>query len=392
VARSLTRSAGGGAITTAVTAGARYAIGYEGGGTFAAADCAGSAITGPERLDGGSGGTWSRPPAVLDSLDPACYITPTAGTTPVTLALRPTGRLTGEVELHGFDPGEFTVEARTTPQAAPVQAGLDAHGHYTLTGLIAGEPYMLQLVGAGGVMDNAGDTTGSWASNPASTTAATVTPPLNGSAGTAPRLELPALSGSGSPTPGETITAPAGGAGATYQWLRDGQVIKGATSSSYQLTTADQGSVVLVRVVAGTGTSVDAWADGALQLPQPAVRALVGSVRAGHATLKVAVAGVTNPVGTVKLTIGPLGAAIGTRRADGTLHWRTTASVKVKLKSSDKGRVRFALPKDIAPVCRGKGAAKSCHITVTVTTPADTSRRIAATTQKLTVTVPKHLV
>ncbi|WP_394280030.1 peptidoglycan DD-metalloendopeptidase family protein [Microbacterium sp.] len=59
---------------------------------------------------------------------------------------------------------------------------------------------------------------------------------------------------SGTPTVGRTLTVRAGDWGpapvrVTYQWLRDGAVISGATASSYKATRADDGRVVAARVI-----------------------------------------------------------------------------------------------------------------------------------------------
>jgi Leucine-rich repeat (LRR) protein len=59
----------------------------------------------------------------------------------------------------------------------------------------------------------------------------------------------------GAPTVGDTLTATVGAwapaASMSWQWLRDGQPIAGATSASYTTTAADQGRAISVRV---TGT------------------------------------------------------------------------------------------------------------------------------------------
>jgi len=71
--------------------------------------------------------------------------------------------------------------------------------------------------------------------------------------------QAPALTGgtpsvSGTPTVGATLTASPGtyslpGVSVSYQWLRDGAVIAGATGSAYVLTQADAGTRVSVRAV-----------------------------------------------------------------------------------------------------------------------------------------------
>ncbi|MCG2624897.1 S8 family peptidase [Arthrobacter sp. I2-34] len=61
---------------------------------------------------------------------------------------------------------------------------------------------------------------------------------------------LPAISGT--PAVGRTLTARAGswtaGTQLTYRWYRSGKAIKGATGRTYQLTAADRGSTIKVRV------------------------------------------------------------------------------------------------------------------------------------------------
>src|ERR1039457_278452 len=60
---------------------------------------------------------------------------------------------------------------------------------------------------------------------------------------------------------GDTLSCEAGGntAGAslTYQWLRHGAVISGATGSTYQLQTADEGTALQCEVTASDGEGTD---------------------------------------------------------------------------------------------------------------------------------------
>ena len=52
---------------------------------------------------------------------------------------------------------------------------------------------------------------------------------------------------SGTPTVGQTLSVPSY-AGATYQWLRGGSVISGATSNTYTTVSGDAGNTISVRI------------------------------------------------------------------------------------------------------------------------------------------------
>ncbi|MGC4174496.1 beta strand repeat-containing protein [Demequina sp.] len=71
---------------------------------------------------------------------------------------------------------------------------------------------------------------------------------------------------------GSTLTATAGtwtdGTTVTFEWLRDGAVINGATAATYTLTLADQGALITVRVV---GSKVNFATASALSQPTTAV-------------------------------------------------------------------------------------------------------------------------
>ncbi|WP_146080699.1 hypothetical protein [Pseudoclavibacter sp. RFBB5] len=72
----------------------------------------------------------------------------------------------------------------------------------------------------------------------------------------------PAPTVSGTAKVGQTLTAKAGSwapspVTLTYQWLRNGVTIGGATSNTYKLTVADAGKNVSVRVTGSKGTFVD---------------------------------------------------------------------------------------------------------------------------------------
>ncbi|MEV7694855.1 S8 family serine peptidase [Microbacterium sp. NPDC089189] len=77
---------------------------------------------------------------------------------------------------------------------------------------------------------------------------------------------LPTITGS--PRVGATLTATPGEwdpaeVDATYQWLRDGQPIEGATEQTYRVTRDDRGTVLSVRVTATAATGPAASADSA---------------------------------------------------------------------------------------------------------------------------------
>lgn len=76
---------------------------------------------------------------------------------------------------------------------------------------------------------------------------------------------LPAITGAA--VIGQTITASTGTwtnspTGYTYQWLRDGVAITGATSSSYLLATGDKGKSISVRVTATNASGSTSFASG----------------------------------------------------------------------------------------------------------------------------------
>ena len=79
---------------------------------------------------------------------------------------------------------------------------------------------------------------------------------------------------SGTPALGETLTASTGtwtptGMGFTYQWLRGGTPIAGATSKTYPTTSADVGQQLSVRVTASNGSSLTATSAPTAAVTQP---------------------------------------------------------------------------------------------------------------------------
>lgn len=72
----------------------------------------------------------------------------------------------------------------------------------------------------------------------------------------------------GTPRVGKTLTADAGAwtpapTGTTYQWLRNGAAVRGATKRTFRLTRADQGKKVAVRVTVSRAGSTSAAATSA---------------------------------------------------------------------------------------------------------------------------------
>ncbi|MCH1868211.1 Ig-like domain-containing protein [Nocardioides sp. CFH 31398] len=149
---------------------------------------------------------------------------------------------------------------------------------------------------------------------------------------------------------GETLTAAPGtwsvdGLTYSYQWLRDGESISGATRSSYRLATADAGRSVAVRVTARrTG-----YADGTATSPARKVARLPSTttatpsatrVRVGRAVtvaVDVGASGAT-PSGTVSLLVD------GTRKASTTLDADGEATLRYVPRSAgrDKLVVKYA--------------------------------------------------
>ncbi|MEN0128542.1 MAG: Ig-like domain repeat protein [Brevundimonas sp.] len=124
----------------------------------------------------------------------------------------------------------------------------------------------------------------------------------------------------------------------SYQWLRAGEPVAGATKASYTVTTKDVGSKLSVRVggtLAGYRPG-KATSAATIVVPKvkPAVTATLSSSKAARgATVKVKVkvvaAGVTKPTGTVTVTVG-------------------STKVTATLRSSAKGTVTVRLPSRLA--------------------------------------------
>jgi hypothetical protein len=153
----------------------------------------------------------------------------------------------------------------------------------------------------------------------------------------------------------------------SYQWLRDGTAIKGATASSYTLTSSDVGKRVSVRVTAkraghGNGTATSTSTAKVAKVSS-SVKASVKDVTVGkRATVKVTVTTprYATPSGTLTVRYG-------------------SRSVKVALKPGAKGKASVRLP----ALAKGKHAV-TVTFTPDKTTGAVTSK---ATSKKVTLRV-----
>jgi hypothetical protein len=113
--------------------------------------------------------------------------------------------------------------------------------------------------------------------------------------GTAPPSRLSAGGISGTPEVGKTLTCDkgtwTGSPSFSYQWLRNGGVIGGATSDEYTLVAADEGKAIQCRVSAanagGTVVSLDGDQDNALYAAPPAAPRTVVSTSEGNSQLYV---------------------------------------------------------------------------------------------------------
>lgn len=127
----------------------------------------------------------------------------------------------------------------------------------------------------------------------------------------------------------------------TYQWLRAGKAVSGATSSTYTLTAGDIAQSISVRVTAtreGYEPGVATSAAKKVTKGKPTVTATVKPVKAGkRAKVKVTVAaaGMPKPNGTVKVKYGK-------------------KTVKATLKASAKGKITVKLP----ALAKGRYAVK----------------------------------
>jgi len=128
---------------------------------------------------------------------------------------------------------------------------------------------------------------------------------------------------------GSTLRASAAPAGwtATYQWLRSGKAIKGATKVTHKVVAADVAKKLSVKVTLKRAGYTSTVKTSAATKAVPKAKATV-KVTAGKksATVKVTAKGVTAPTGKVTVTYGK-------------------KKVTVTLKAKHKGKIAVKLPK-----------------------------------------------
>lgn len=172
---------------------------------------------------------------------------------------------------------------------------------------------------------------------PATVTSASVTvAPGTLKATSAPRV-------SGTASVGKILTASAGtwsvtGTALSYQWLRSGRAVAGATKASYAVTKADIGSVLSVRVTASAPGRSSATATSAATAKVAKVTPSV-SVSAPASVKATARARITVKVTAPQVTTAPAGTV--------TITWGSGAKRKatVALKAGHQGTLTYRLPK-----------------------------------------------
>lgn len=208
------------------------------------------------------------------------------------------------------------------------------------------------------------------APEPATSTSSAVTVLL----GDAPTAAAPAVSGA--PRPGSTLTvaAPAwSGTGpvvTTYQWLRDGQPITGATTASYAVTEADAGRTLAARATGtraghapGTATSQAVTVGAAEPLTAtvpPSITRPAGGVTVGRT--------LTATPGTWS---APVTAVAYTWRRDGSTIPGATGPTYV-VRPADVGRAL-----SVAVTARATGFAEGTSSSPTVTVARSSSTTVA---------------
>lgn len=151
----------------------------------------------------------------------------------------------------------------------------------------------------------------------------------------------------------------------SYQWLRGGKKIKGATKSSYRAGSSDVGKKLSVRVTAkrtGFRSAVVTSKSVKVAKGKPSLKLSPTKVKAGSrakVTLKVSLKGLSKPTGTVKVKVG-------------------SRSVKVKLSKKAKGKVSVRLP----ALTKGKYKA-----TVSFTPDKKTGKLVKKVSKKVTLRV-----
>jgi len=194
---------------------------------------------------------------------------------------------------------------------------------------------------------------------------------------------------SGTPVVGETLTAttlpdwPT-----TFQWLRDGREVEGATGATYTVTADDAGSSLSVRVdvsAADFSTSKTSQSVEVAQL-EPQVTA---SLRSSSVTttgtvvvdVDVEVPGVAAPGGTVTVVVGD-------RSATGTVV-DGTASLELAAPAAGTHEVSVVYhgTRQVAPATVELGTVTVTKVTPTVTAKLAKSSYASGQTGKVTVTV-----
>jgi surface antigen len=131
------------------------------------------------------------------------------------------------------------------------------------------------------------------------------------------RITLATPTITGTPRPGETLRVVTGATTPqdsvlSFEWLRDGLPLAGATSSTYRPTTADLGHRLAARVTAQSDAYDDLTVDSVGTAPVRALPTLTVTATPGHRTLRLT-------VGATALGVDPLDAVVAVRLDDDTL-------------------------------------------------------------------------
>lgn len=197
---------------------------------------------------------------------------------------------------------------------------------YTLAGADYGKKVSVRVVEKPSA---AGYAAGAATSNTTAAVAVAAAPALK----SAPKI-------SGTIASNHKLTASAGswslpGVTASYQWLRSGKAISGATAKTYAVSTADVGKKLSVRVTAkvlghtsatATSGSTKTVAKGKATVTEALSTTKAKAGKIVKVTVKVKATGLTKPTGTVTVKVG-------------------SKSVTKTLKASAHGRITITLPK-----------------------------------------------